>query len=89
MVDPEIVLLMVENRVVFLFVAFLVERECVAKLRRMKNVLFSTWSFLHTSNAEKPHLRSPIKTKVFIKYVSCRSWAVRFPAGTRLDFLAW
>ena len=28
---------------------------------------------------------SPTKTKGFINYVFCRNWAVRNPAGTRLD----
>ena len=27
--------------------------------------------------------------KGFINYVFCRNWAVRNPAGTRLDSLAW
>ena len=33
------------NKVVLLFAAFLQERECVEKLRRMKNGIVSTFSF--------------------------------------------
>ena len=49
--------------VVLLCIAFLEERECVEKLGRTMNKLVSTFPFLHASNAEKPHLSSPITTK--------------------------
>ena len=74
---------------VILFVAFVKERECVQKLRRMKNGIVSTFPFLPASNAENPHLSSPITTKGFINYVFFRNRAVRNPAGTRLDSLVW
>ena len=32
---------------------------------------------------------SPHQNKDFINYVFCRNWAVRKPAGIRLDSLAW
>ena len=73
----------------FLFLAFLEERKCVEKLGRMKNGLVSTCFFLHTSNAEIFHLSSSYQNKGFINYVFSRNWAVRNPAGTRLDSLAW
>ena len=31
----------------------------------------------------------PLSYIVFINYIFCRNWAVRNPAGTRLDSLAW
>ena len=49
--------------VVLLCIAFLEERESVEKLGRMKDGLVSTFTFLHASNAEKPHLSSPIIAK--------------------------
>ena len=76
------------NRVVLLFIAFLEEREYVEKLGRMTNGLVYTFPFLHTNNAEKSHL-NPHHNKSFINYCFCRNWAVRNPAGTSLDSLAW
>ena len=54
------------------------------KARRMTNGLVLTCFLVHWSNEEKLHLSSPIK-KIFINYIFCRNWAVRNPAGTRLD----
>ena len=48
---------------VFLFIAFLEEREYVEKVGRIKKGLVSIFPFLHASNAEKPHPISTIKTK--------------------------
>ena len=42
---------------------FLEEREGVEKLGRVKDGLIYNSSFLHASNAEKPHPSSPIPTK--------------------------
>ena len=48
---------------VLLFVDTLEERECLEKLVMLKNGLVYTFPFLHTSNAENPHLSSPITKK--------------------------
>ena len=48
----------------------------------------STCPFLRAIKAEKPHLGSPMIKKVFINCVFCSNWAVRNPAGSRLDSLA-
>ena len=45
------------------FIDILEERECVEMLGWMKNRLIYTFPFLHTSNAKKPHISSPITTK--------------------------
>ena len=49
--------------VVLLFIDFLEERKCVARLGRMKNRHIYTFLFLHAINGEKYHLSSPITTK--------------------------
>ena len=69
---------------VHLFVTFLEERGCVEVMLMMQNGLVPTFPFLHAINADKHH-----HNKGFINYVFCRKWAVRNPAGTRLDYLAW
>ena len=63
-----------------ILIAFLEERKCVEKIVRMKDGLVSTFCFLHEN----------IKEKVtHHKKGFCRNWAVRSPAWTRLDSLAW
>ena len=62
--------------VVSLFNAFLEEREFVEKIGRVKNGLVSTCSFLHTSNAEKPHLSFPLTTQASL---------ITFSAATRMS----
>ena len=51
------------NRVRFIFIAFLEERESVEKIVRMKDGLVSTFFFLHANIEEKLHLSSPITAK--------------------------
>ena len=54
----------------------------------MKNLLVFPFPFyikvMHVNNNYYNH-----DNKGFINYVFCRKWAVRNPAGTRQDFLAW
>ena len=75
--------------VVRLYIAFKEERENVKRLERMKNGLVSTFPFLHASNAEKPHISSPITRKASYFFVFCRNFSVRNLAETRLVSLAW
>ena len=72
------------NRVMLLFIAFLEERECVEKLGRTKIWLVSTFPICNVSPPQFSH-----QNKIFIIYIFFRNWAVRNPAGTRLDSLAW
>ena len=54
----EAFVLMGGNRIAFLFIVFLEERECVEKLGMMYNGLVSTFPFCYASIAEKHHLPS-------------------------------
>ena len=49
---------------VLISIAFLEEQKSAEKLGKVKNGLVPTFIFLHSSNAEKPYLSSPIITEV-------------------------
>ena len=67
---------------------------CIASMGKKKSgdmsilhhsKLLYTFPFLQESNGVKHHPISPHQNKGFINYVFCRNWAVRNPAGTRLE----
>ena len=75
-----------ENLVVLLFAAFMEERESIEKLEGSLMDLSSLFFFsIVEAKKRKSTLVLPYK-KGFINYVSSRNWAVRNPAGTRLDY---
>ena len=65
---------------------FLEERESAEKHGRVKNELVYTFSFSPCEKCREAPLSFPHQNKGFIKL---RNWAVRNPAGTRLDSLTW
>ena len=70
-----------------LCIAFLEKSEREEKLGTMKNEIVSTSFLIRASNPYKPQFSH--HNKGFINFVFCRNWAVRNPAGTMLDSLAW
>ena len=66
---------------------------CIASMEKRKSgdkSIFHPFSFLMLPLSPgtqwiKAPLDSPNQNKGFINYVFCRNWAVRNPAGTRLD----
>ena len=70
---------------------------CIACMKKGKSVDMSVVhpsKPLHISFPPENQRREappyfPDQNKGFIKYVFCRNWAVRNPAGTRLDSLDW
>ena len=40
------------------------KRECLERLGRMKNLLVSMFPFIHTGNADNPHLSSPTQQRL-------------------------
>jgi hypothetical protein len=49
---------------------------------------FSSFQLLDASHfLQEAPPNSPNQNKGFINYIFCRNWAVRNPAGTRLDSL--
>ena len=69
------------------FIDFLEERECVEMLGRMKNRLHISLSPYKQCKETPPWFSQD--NKGFINYIFCINKAVRNPAGTRLDSLAW
>ena len=66
-------------------------RKTESELASMKKNMSTIFSFSMLSNAEKSHLLLPGShhIKGLSNDVFCRNLAVRNPAGTRLDSLAW
>ena len=56
------------------------------KVQRSNGLVYT---FLQASNSEKHKPIFSHHNKGFINYSFCRNRAVRNPAGTRLDSLAW
>ena len=77
------------KKVVHHFISFLEEKECVQKLKRMKNRLDSTFIFSSCKKWWETPLLFCRHNKGFINYTLCRNWAVRNHAGTMLDSLVW
>ena len=75
------------KRGLLLYIAFGEKMESVENLGRKKNKLVSTFTLIHASNANNPHPNCAIKTR--LNKCFCRNWAIRNPAGTMLDSLAW
>ena len=72
------------NWVLLVFTAFLEERGSIGKLEGwwmdLPHFYFSPLNQWRETPSQFSH-----QNKGFINYVSCRNWAVRNPAGTRLD----
>ena len=68
----------------FLFIASMESKKVKASPFRIL-LVFQYFPFLQEGSKDKHHPISPQKNKGFINYVFCRNWAVRNPAGTRLD----
>ena len=77
-----------ENNIEFLFIDSM-EKRRVKTAPFVILLAFQYFPFPSGRQCRGAPPKFPPKNKGFINYVSYRNWAVRNPAETRLDSLAW